>query len=256
MTLRIRIDGPPTEDALRDVVERARAEGETEVVVETSHEAGEAWIRAGFSELSRVLTARVDALEQHVGGEREASFGSIHVQSDDVTAVERAVRQFVPRLPGTSRGSVVAPPENGWVAVWDELCDREPAKLHRLGRELSDRLGAVVLVLGVEHAAVVRFILLERGRVMDEYASVPEYHGALPPGIVVSMAANPTVVARLTGADPAALRGAAPTAATPAELPPAEELVGGLADVLGVPRGAFGYTDAAALDGAVLVERE
>ena len=49
MTLRIRIDGPPTEDALRDLGERARAEGETVVVVETSHEAGEAWIRAGFS---------------------------------------------------------------------------------------------------------------------------------------------------------------------------------------------------------------
>ena len=33
------------------------------------------------------------------------TFGSIHVQTDDTSAVERAVRQFVPRLPGHSRGS-------------------------------------------------------------------------------------------------------------------------------------------------------
>ena len=40
----------------------------------------------------------------------EPSFGSIHVQTDDVDAVVRAVRQFVPRLPGGSQGSVVLPP--------------------------------------------------------------------------------------------------------------------------------------------------
>ena len=72
-----------------------------------------------------------------------ASFGSIHLQSDDLSAVEQAVRQFVPRLPGGSRGSLVAPPRDGWIAVYDDVCDRNPEMLRRLARELSDRMGAV-----------------------------------------------------------------------------------------------------------------
>ena len=38
-----------------------------------------------------------------------------------------------------------------------------------------------------------RFVLFERGRVMDEYLSVPEYYGEIPSGEVISLAANPTV---------------------------------------------------------------
>src|SRR4029453_787895 len=97
--------------------------------------------------------------------------------------------------------------------------------LRRLARELSERTGAVVLALGVEHDQVVRFVLLEAGRIVDEYLSVPEHYGALPPGDVIALAANPRVVARLTGADPARVRAAARTAASPSELPPAQELL-------------------------------
>jgi len=255
MTLRIRIDGPPTEDALRDLVERARAEDETEVVVETSHEAGEAWIRAGFSELSRVLTARVDALEQHVGGERESSFGSIHVQSDDVNAVVRAVRQFVPRLPGGSTGSVVLPPRDGWTSVYDELTDREPEMLRRLARELSDRMGAFVVAIGAEEGQVVRYVALERGRVVDEYLSVPEFYGPLPPGEVIALGANPRLMSRLTGADAEAVRAVARTAQAPAELPPARELLVELARVFALPGAEHGYEDARAEPGAVDLPR-
>jgi hypothetical protein len=35
--------------------------------------------------------------------------------------------------------------------------------------------------------------------------SVPEYRGPLAPGDAIAMRANPTVVTRLTGADPAAI---------------------------------------------------
>jgi ribosomal protein S18 acetylase RimI-like enzyme len=170
------------------------------------------------------------------------SFGSVHVQTDDTSAVERAVRQFVPRLPGSSQGSTVIGPRNGWVAVYDELADREPDALRRLARELSDRLGAVVLALGVEQAAVVRFVLFERGRVMDEYLSVPEFRGPLPPGDAIALRANPTVVARLTGADPARVREAARTAASPAELPPPKQLIAEIGDALGIEGAERGYT--------------
>ena len=45
-------------------------------------------------------------------------------------------------------------------------------------------------------------VALDRGGIVDEYRSVPEFYGPLPPGDVIGLAANPTVLARLTGADP------------------------------------------------------
>ena len=71
----------------------------------------------------------------------------------------------------------------------------------------------------------MRYVLFDRGCVADEYASVPEYYGPLPPGDVVALGANPTVVARLTGAEPARVRAVARTASSPDELPPAPELL-------------------------------
>jgi ribosomal protein S18 acetylase RimI-like enzyme len=212
--------------------------------------------RLGFEEESRFLYAPLGPLaERLVAGERQPSFGSIHVQTDDMDAVVRAVQQFVPRLPGGSRGSVVTPPENGWTAVYDELCDREPAMLRRLALEMSDRMGAVVCTIGIEEAAVVHFIVFERGRVMDEYASVPEYQGPLPPGDVVALSANPTVLSRLTGADPALVREKAKTASRPSELPPPPELLADLAGVLGLPGATRGYEQAREAPGAMVLER-
>jgi hypothetical protein len=69
---------------------------------------------------------------------------------------------------------------------------------------------------------------------VDEYASVPEFHGELPPGDVIALGANPTVVARLTNADPARVRAVARTAASQEELPPADDLYRQIADVFGV----------------------
>jgi hypothetical protein len=249
----MRIDEVPTEDVLRRLAEEARGRGEEDVAVETSHEAGDAWVRAGFTEEARIFRAPLELVERLLAGAKEPSFGSVHVQTDDVDAVVRAVRQFVPRLPGGSAGSVVAPPRNGWTAVYDELCDREPEMLRRLARELSDRMGAVVLLLGVEEGNVVRFVFLERGRVMDEYLSVPEYHGPLPPGDVIGLGANPTVVARLTGAEAARVREVARTAKNAAELPPARELIEDIASVLGVEGAGDGYTRAAQAAGAIMV---
>jgi hypothetical protein len=147
------------------------------------------------------------------------------------------------------------PPRNGWVAVYDELGDREPEMLRRLARELSDRMGAVVLLLGVENGEVVRFVLFERARLMDEYLSVPDYHGELPPGDVIALSANPTVAARLTGAEPGEVRRVARTAKTPAELQPAGELVVAIGEVLGVAGAGHGYADARGLPDALVIPR-
>jgi ribosomal protein S18 acetylase RimI-like enzyme len=224
-------------------------------VLASNHVARSLYARWGLKDDVVVMTGSVAELEERLGSQESASFGSIHIQSDDLSTVEQAVRKFVPRLPGGSRGSLVAPPRRGWIAVYDDVCDRNPEMLRRLARELSDRMGAVTLLLGVEREELVRMILFERGRIVDEYLSVPEFYGPLPPGDVVGLAANPTVISRLTGADPETVRHVARTAPSPADLPPARELLGQLAAAMRVEGVETGWADAPEPEGSVRIER-
>ena len=111
------------------------------------------------------------------------------------------------------------------------------------------------MTLGVEPAGLVRYVLFERGQVVDEYLSVPEHHGQLPPGDVVALGSTPGVLARLTGAAPARLREAARTAASPDDLPPATELLEQLADAIPVSGATHGYNEARGLPGAIEIPR-
>jgi hypothetical protein len=189
----------------------------------------------GFVEEERFLATSVATVEDRLAqpGRERRSVGSTHVQTDDETSVERAVRQFLPRL-GGSRATEVTSARNGWITVYDELCDRDRAAHRRFGGELSDRLGVPSVALRLEEDAVVRFYLFERGRMVDEYLSVPTYYGEVNKADELSLAANPTLVARLTGADPAEVRSAARTASTPGELPPARELYARIAAMMGL----------------------
>ena len=222
---------------LREFAGRARAAGSDHLTldVDTVDEVAQTvWQRLGFREWSRRLSARVDALESRLAA-REAgdSYASLHVQTDDAEAVQAAVAKYLPRL-GHSAVGRVSEPRNGWVAVYDELLDGDRKARERLASELSNATAAVVCALAVEDGRVVRYTLYERGSIVDEYQSVPEYFGALPPGDVVALGANPTVVARLTGAEPARVRAVARTAASPDDLPPAAELLAQIAELMGL----------------------
>ena len=212
--------------------------------------------RWGFRDEVLVLAAPVATIVERLGADvRAASFGSIHAQTDDVDVIVKAVEMFVPRLPGRSTGSIVTQPRSGYVTVYDDVCDRDPAMLRRLAKEISARTGLVVIAVGVEQEALVRMILLDRGGIVDEYASVPEFHGPLPPGEVVALNANPVVVERYTGAQQAAVRAAAPVARVPSDLPPARELLAGLVSVLGLSGAEHGFADAPADEQAMRVDR-
>jgi putative acetyltransferase len=221
------------------VLDEGRGRGATRVtldVMSSNHSAVAAWRRLGFEPEKLYMAAPLAvAAERAAGDQRRPSHGALFVQTDDHDKVEQAVAKYLPRI-GRSAETTVAQPSNGWTRVDDELCSRDPKALRRLGREVSLALGAVVLTLGVEESAVVRYVLWDRGGVADEYASVPEYFGELPPGDVVALAANPTVAQRLTGADPARVRTVARTASSTEELPPPDELYAQLAAVLGVGR--------------------
>lgn len=205
--------------------------------------------RLGFQPEQIVLRLDTAALEQAEGG----NIGSVHIQTDDQSAIERAVARFVPRV-SASRATVVAPPRNGWITVYDEVADRDPDELNQLGRELSNVTGSVVIAIGVERDQVVRYLAFDHGRIVDEYLSVPDFHGPIPPGDAVGLRANPTVMARLTGADPSAVRSVARTAPSPDALPPAREHAAAIAEVLGLAGADIGFEEAQALQGAVLVE--
>src|SRR5580765_282514 len=192
--------------------------------------ARQAWRRLGFTEWAQRLTVPVERIEHH--DEHGESYASLHVQSDDLEAVQAQVDKYLPRL-GGSDGRVEGP-RNGWVLVRAELVDRDRRARERLASELSNATAAVVCAISVDDGVVVRYVLYERGSVVDEYQSVPEHFGPLPPGDVVALGANPTVVSRLTGAEPAEVRAVARTASSPDQLPPADELLQQLADVLGL----------------------
>ena len=244
----------------RAVVDRFAADG-VEVVdleVMASNDAARAtYAHWGFRDEVVVLAAPVTVLAERLGETVDTvSFGSIHAQTDDVDAIARAVEMYVPRLPGRSAGSVVTNPRGGYVTVYDDVCDRDPAMLRRLAKEVSSRTGQVVITVGIEEEAVVRMILFDRGGIVDEYASVPEYHGQLPPGEVIALRANPVVVERYTGGSQAAIRAATPVGAAPAELPPVGNLLAGLAGALGLTGAEHGWADLPdGVDVAIRIDR-
>jgi ribosomal protein S18 acetylase RimI-like enzyme len=218
-------------ELVRRVSNEALARGSTHVVLDVDSKNREAiafYERLGFEEGAKILRAPVDALLREREPTREST-GALHVQSDDAEAVERVVNDYLRRLVRGASAQV----ERGraWTAVRVQPFDRDA--LRKLGAELSYRFGVTVL-LALEDSAVVRFVIHDRGRMVDEYLSVPEYFGPLPPGDALALRANPTVVSRLTGAEPGRVRAVARTAERPGDLPPAPELYAQIADVMGL----------------------
>jgi ribosomal protein S18 acetylase RimI-like enzyme len=218
-------------ELLRRVSDAAITQGTTHVVLDVDSKNRDAlafYERLGFEEGAKILRAEVGVLLR----EREPppeTVGALHVQTDDAQAVQRVVDEYLPRL---VRGATMAV-ERGraWTVVRMKPFGEEV--LRKLGTELSYRFGVTVL-LTLEAGAVVRFVIHDRGRMVDEYLSVPEYFGPLPPGDALALRANPTVVSRLTGADAARVRAVARTADSPGQLPPAEELYAEIAEALGL----------------------
>lgn len=198
-------------------------------VLTTNDAAQVVWRRLGFHEVSLFMATPIDALEARLGEEASGEArASTHVQTDDTVSVDRAVAQFIPRLESPQVSS-----SQSWIRVSDPVLDRDREAHGRFARELSERLGAVTVALADE-GQVVRFRLYERGRMVDEYLSVPSYYGALPKGDELALEANPTLIARLTGADRDAVRRVARTALSPADLPPAAELYAQVAALMGL----------------------
>jgi ribosomal protein S18 acetylase RimI-like enzyme len=222
-------------ELIATTADRVRQRGATHLSLDvalTNDSARRLYERLGFRAYDVLMAAALDDIERQLAVPAQVpSHASTHVQTDDVEGVRRAVTQFMPRV-GHTEWSEVSEAKHGWVTVTDELSDRDRSVQRRLGAELSERLGVPVVALALEEGAVVRFFLFDRGRMVDEYLSVPTYYGDLNKADELSLSANATLVARLTGADPAGVRAVARTASTPSELPPAGELLKQIAAVM------------------------
>jgi ribosomal protein S18 acetylase RimI-like enzyme len=215
---------------VREVAARMR-EGGVEMleleVLASNAEARAIYDRWGFKPVELRLGAPLAQLEQRLAPADGPTFGFVHVQTDDIEKVKRDAAKVLRLEPDVEV-------EGNWVRVRSDATDADPARLKSLAKELSYTTGGVVLSLGVERGVVVRYDLFDKGADIDEYLSVPEYFGPLPPGDTYALGANATVVGRLTGADPRRVREVARTAASPGELPPAQELYEQIATVMGV----------------------
>ena len=211
-------------ELLAELATRARAAGGDHVTldVDTTNEAGRAiWQRLGFREWGPRLSTPLDELERRLGpAEAGESRASLHVQTDDVDAVKAAVAKYLPRLGGSGgncdraaqglddgrrrsprprpararparpRSSRTQPRRSS--ARWRSRTAARPL------RALRARLGRRRVPVGTR--------VLRAGPARRRRRARPR---------------TPTVVARLTGADPARLRAVARTASSPDELPPA-----------------------------------
>jgi hypothetical protein len=217
---------------VRAATEHARAGGARFVsldVVVSNERAQIVWSRLGFTPSQLLMAAPVEELERRLQDGRSGDQrASTHVQTDDEVSVQRALAAFLPRLESPQVST-----NRSWIRIADPVLDADREAHARLARELSERLGAVTVALALE-GEVVRFQLYERGRMVDEYLSVPTWYGELPKGDELALEANPTLVARLTGAERDDVRRVARTAITPGELPPAAELYEQLARLMGL----------------------
>ena len=217
-------------ELVRETVKRLREAGaevlELEVLASNT-EARAIYERWGLKPIELTLGAPLADLEQRLAPADGPTFGFVHVQTDDAEKVRRDAVKVLRTEPEVDVGT-------GWVRVRSDATDEDPDRLKAIAKELSYTTGGVVLSLGVQRGAVVRYDLFDRGSDVDEYLSVPEYYGELPPGDAYALGANATVVARLTGADPRRVREIARTAASPADLPPAKELYEQIAAVMKV----------------------
>ena len=216
-------------ELLRAAAEHAQAEGADHLeldVLESNEPARRVYERLGFTTVERAAgdTRRRRLLSDAADG---PTFGFVHVQTDDVEKVKRDAVKVLRLEPDVEV-------EGNWVRVRSDATDADPERLKALAKELSYTSGGVTVSLGVQRGAVVRYDLFDRGADVDEYLSVPEYFRPLPPGDAYALGANATVVGRLTGADPRRVREVARTAASPGELPPAQELYEQIATVMGV----------------------
>ena len=184
----VEIKGVPNEESLRDLV-HAREAGADKIVLETTHEAGDAWIRAGFHR-DRACARGASTTRAPPRGPQGAV-----VRLDSGAERRRRGRRprsppYVPRLPGGSQGASsflrrrAGRPSTTSSATASRRCSGG------LRRRSPDRMGSFVIAMGVEEG---RWFATSRSSAAGWSTSTcpcPSI-GSLPRGEVIALGANP-----------------------------------------------------------------
>ena len=186
----------------------------------------------GFEEVGSLMATPLDALERRLAerADRARRAPTTHVQTDD-DAVGRARGRAVR---AAARGAGRRAATSGWIR--DQRPGLDATATRRAASRASSPTGSA--------RSSSRSRSRRRGRPLPALRARP--HGRRVPlgadvttascskGDELALAANPTLVARLTGADRDEVRRVARTAASPADLPPAEELYEQIAATMGL----------------------
>lgn len=168
-----------------------------------------------------------------------ASFTSINVWCDDQQAVAAAVRKLPRRM-----GDLVAPPEKGWVTVFDEAADApDEDRLSGYTVMLSASLQTQALGALVYEGDVLILTLAENGKLLDHYSSWPDYFDeTMGMREFEALSGKPAVLARFSHppVDPRAVE-----QVMDEEHDFAEEKLAALTRLLGLPEktARWGYND-------------
>ena len=178
--------------------------------------------RLGFEDVQIVAAAPVDVLAERASGQAPAgaTVGAVIAQTDDQAAIVTDVGRFVPRL-FRSQATVVSAPRNGWVSVTDEVWSTSPswsaswrASCRTSPAQSSSRSRSSA-------AASCGSPPTSAARCSTSTCPCRAPTGRSRRATLSRSRANPTVLGRLTGAEPAQIRAVARVADSDADLPPA-----------------------------------
>src|SRR4051812_49041879 len=122
-------------ELLRRVGSAAAERGVSHVLLDVHSNNREAiafYERLGFAEIAKIYRIPLDALVREEEPKAE-SIGGLHVQTDDVQAVERVVTEYLPRVRRGASGEVTG--GGTWTIVHIDPFDIEA--LRKLGTEMS-----------------------------------------------------------------------------------------------------------------------
>jgi hypothetical protein len=99
-----------------------------------------------------------------------AFFVNFHLRSENDAAVRQAVAEI------GARRIRVGSPSDGWASIYEERASsQEEDWIARFTQELSFRLGTACVAFMVHDSDIARYWLSDRGQLLDEYNSTPDY---------------------------------------------------------------------------------
>jgi ankyrin repeat protein len=104
-----------------------------------------------------------------------ASFANYQVRTADTAACLKAVAGLV------HLRALVTNARKGWITVYDEKSEAQDAdELRRVAKGLSTRLATDVFAFMLHDSDVFIYILYQKGKLIDQFNSQPDYFGSVP----------------------------------------------------------------------------